>query len=310
MSDCPAISVLMPVYNGMKYLAEAVESIRAQTFRDFEFIIVDDGSTDRSLQMLQRFAKDDARIRILSRPNTGIVGALNDGLAVARGQYIARMDSDDIALPERFALQLRYMQAHPELVAIGSSVLMADPSGRALKDFTACTDSQKLRSNIVEIKDIGLIHPTLMARRDVLERVGGYRQQYNLVEDFDLFFRLLDEGELGNVPEVLLIYRQHQASTNSKKHQIQRELMLQCLAEHRQRWSLPALESPLAPAQVAAPGAQNSMWALWAIEGGHPATALRHALIACFRSGLAPHARKCLNYVLHTLSHRPPQAKL
>ncbi|MCX6967570.1 MAG: glycosyltransferase [Verrucomicrobia bacterium] len=304
MSDLPPISILMPVFNGAKYLAQAVESIRAQTFRDFEFIIVNDGSSDHSLPILQRFAKEDARLRIVSRPNTGIVGALNDGLAVAKGKYIARMDADDIALPDRLAIQFRYMEAHPEMVAIGSSVVMADPSGHPLKDYKACTDPQTLRHNIIEIKDIGLIHPTLMARRDVLERMGGYRPQYNLVEDFDLFFRLLDEGELGNVPEPLLIYRQHQASTNSKKHHLQRGLMLQCLAEHRQRWNLPALESPLALPQVAAPGAQNGMWALWAIEGGHPATALRHASLACLRSGFAPHARKCLNYVLHTLLHR------
>ena len=305
MSDRPTLSVLMPVFNAERYLAEALESILAQTFRDFEFIVVDDGSTDRSLPILQRFAKEDFRIKIVSRPNTGIVGALNDGLAVASGEYIARMDADDIALPNRLAIQLHYMETHPEIVAIGSSASMADPSGRPLKDFKACTDPQTLRHNIVEIKDIGVIHPTLMVRRNILNRVGGYRQHYNLVEDFDLFFRLLDEGELSNVPEVLLVYRQHQASTNSKKHQIQRVLMLQCLTEHRQRWNLPALESPLAPPQVAAPGAQHITWAFWAVEGGHPATAFRHAALACLRSGLAPQARRCLNYVVHTLCHRP-----
>lgn len=307
MSD-PAISVLMPVYNSASYLTSAVESILSQTFRDFEFIAVDDGSTDRSLEILQHFAQQDARIKVISRPNTGIVGALNDGLAIATGVYIARMDADDISRQDRFTIQLRYMEAHPEIVGIGSSVTMVDPAGCPLKDFKACTDPQLLRQNIVAIKDIGIIHPTLMVRRSVLNRLGGYRPHYNLTEDFDLFFRLLDEGELGNVPETLLLYRQHLGSTNSAKHQLQRTLMLQCLAEHRQRWGLPALESPLAPALPSTPGAKHIEWAFWAVEGGNRVTALRHSVAACWQSRLAPEARKCLHYALRTLINPPPSS--
>ena len=296
----------MPVFNAARYLAPAIESMLAQTFADFEFIIVDDGSTDRSPEILARFAKKDARIAIISRPNTGIVGALNDGLARAKGEFIARMDADDLSRPDRLAVQLAFLETHPGVVALGSSVTMVDPAGRLLKNFKAFTDSETVRREITAMRDIGVIHPTLMVRRSVLNRLGGYRQQYNLVEDVDLFFRLLDEGELANVPELLVTYRQHETSTNSKKHEIQRPLMLQCMAEHRQRWGLPPIDSPLPPPPPAIPGAQHIQWAFWAVEGGQRLTALRHALIACRQSRLAPQARKCLNYVLHTLINPQP----
>lgn len=300
----PSVSILMPVYNAGRYLAQALESIAAQTFRDFELIAIDDGSTDGSLAALQRFAKREPRLRILSRPNTGIVGALNDGLTAARGEWIARMDADDIALPTRLAVQLDYLAAHPEIVAVGSSVAMVDPAGRPLKAFNAQTSPSAIRQGLVNATDIGIIHPTLVVRRAVLERIGGYRKEYQLVEDFDLFQRLLDVGELANVPEVLLHYRQHPASTNFTRYRTQHELMDRCLAEHRARRNLPPLDRPLQHPPVQGRGAQHVLWAYWAVEGGHLGTALRHALAGCLQSGLARDARKCLNYVLSRLCRR------
>src|SRR4051812_10668575 len=109
MDAHPLISVVMPVYNCQRYLASAIGSILTQSYADFEFVIVDDGSTDRSREIIEGFAKKDSRVKLISRPNTGIVGALNDGVAAARGKYIARMDADDISMPERFQKQLDYM---------------------------------------------------------------------------------------------------------------------------------------------------------------------------------------------------------
>src|SRR6478672_11907562 len=109
----PTLSVLMPVYNGARYLAEAVESILGQTFRDFELIIVNDGSTDGSEKILRRYAEQDGRIKLISRPNTGIVGALNDAIAASKCELMARMDADDVAMPDRFEKQLAYMRDHP-----------------------------------------------------------------------------------------------------------------------------------------------------------------------------------------------------
>src|ERR1700726_1508117 len=124
MTSPPTISVLMPVYNAERYVAEAVESILSQTFADFEFIIIDDGSKDRSLAILEEYAARDPRIRLVSRPNTGIVKALNQGLALASGELVARMDADDIAMPERLAKQRDYLADHPECVMVGSRVLV------------------------------------------------------------------------------------------------------------------------------------------------------------------------------------------
>src|SRR5205823_4798077 len=125
----PVISVVMPVYNAASYVADAVKSIMAQTFDDFEFIAVNDGSTDRSEAILNEFARADRRIRVISRANTGIVGALNDGIAAAEAELIARMDADDVSSPQRLQRQLAYMQAHPECVALGGRVIGTDPYG-------------------------------------------------------------------------------------------------------------------------------------------------------------------------------------
>src|SRR5512135_2066099 len=130
--DAPAVSVMMPVYNAQRYVAEAIESILAQTFTDFEFLIIDDGSTDGSLPILERYARRHDRIRLISRANTGYLVALNEMLGIARGEFIARMDADDIALPERFERQLCYLADHPGCVMVGSRVIIIGPDGSPL----------------------------------------------------------------------------------------------------------------------------------------------------------------------------------
>src|SRR3954465_13575599 len=122
MSSAPIVSVVMPVYNAQRYLAEAVDSILAQTWRYFEFVIVDDGSTDRSPKLLERYAVRDSRIKLTLRPNTGIVGALNDGIAAASGEFPARMDADDVALPRRLEKQVAYLTELPKVMALGLKV--------------------------------------------------------------------------------------------------------------------------------------------------------------------------------------------
>ena len=127
MPDAPTVSVVMTVYNTERYVGEAVGSVLGQTFGDFEFVIVDDGSTDRSTTILKDFAARDPRIRLVSRPNTGIVAAANEGIGLARGRYLARMDSDDVCLPRRFETQVNYLEQHPECVLVGSRVTVVDP---------------------------------------------------------------------------------------------------------------------------------------------------------------------------------------
>src|SRR3954452_3787995 len=135
--NSPKVSVAMPVYNSERYLAKAVESILAQTFTDFEFLIVDDGSTDASRAILENYAARDQRIKLVSRPNTGYLIALNEMLERSLGYYVARMDADDVALPQRFERQVKYLDDHPECVLLGSRVTIIDPDGDPLKEMGA-----------------------------------------------------------------------------------------------------------------------------------------------------------------------------
>lgn len=221
----PTISVLMSVYNGQRYVAEAVESILNQTYSDFEFIIIDDGSTDRSLRILQRYARGDERIRLVSRPNTGYIDALNEMLTMARGKLIARMDADDVSLPQRFERQLAFMRAHPQTVCIGGGYEMVDYKGRSLRVF------EELKVGNADIQQAALsgftpiCHPTAMMRKWAVDAVGGYDKRYYPGEDLDLWLRMGEIGELDNLSETVLRYRYHDASTSALNHERQLDSM-------------------------------------------------------------------------------------
>ena len=196
----PAISVLMPVYNAELYVAEAVESVLAQTFTDFELITIDDGSTDRSSRILEGYAGLDSRIRLVSRPNTGIVGALNEGASMARGEIIARMDADDVSLPERFAKQFEYLLAHPDCDAAGSRVLLIDPEGAPICEINEERSHEEIDRAHMSRRTGAITHPAAMMRSEALHAVGGYRQECLWAEDFDLFLRMAEIGRLANLP--------------------------------------------------------------------------------------------------------------
>jgi glycosyltransferase involved in cell wall biosynthesis len=217
----PSVSVCMPVYNTERYVAEAVESILAQTFGDFEFIIIDDGSTDGSRAILERYAKQDDRIRLISRPNTGIAGARNEALGLARGELIAVMDSDDVALPERFEVQVAYLREHPEVVCLGSVVQCIDEAGRYLfESFHLATDHEAMQEMALR-GQCPLAHPSMMMRREAVLAVNGYDPEFGLAEDHDLILRLGERGKLANLPQALQKYRWHDQSISAKKQALQ-----------------------------------------------------------------------------------------
>ncbi len=215
----PAVSVVIPCYNAARYLESALASVQAQTFTDFEIIVVNDGSTDHSLALLEKIAAREPRLRILSRPNTGIVGALNDGLAAARGEFIARMDADDLCLPERFAKQVAYLRAHPDCVCVGSYFNYIDDRSARVKWNPRETDHEKIVANLLAGDGGSLIHPAIMMRRDAVARAGGYRVEAQWVEDLDLYLRLAQIGRLTNLPEFLLDYRYHSQSVNFTRNE-------------------------------------------------------------------------------------------
>ena len=281
----PMLSVIMPVYNAERYLAEAVESVLHQTFPDFEFIIVDDGSTDASLARLRHYAEQDARIRLSSRPNAGWVQRLIEAVPLAAGKYIARMDADDVSLPQRFERQVRFLEENPEYVVVGSKVLLIDSDGAPLKYM-----GEKLRHEEIDGAHLrgeggAIIHPAAMIRTEAMRAIGGYRLLRD--EDLDLFLRLAEYGKVANLPDVLLHYRQHLKSAGYQHYAEMTRSVRDAVAAARVRRGL----LPLQKSEVleldnhswngAVKTAQyHKKWAWWALQGGHPATARKHALVA------------------------------
>ncbi len=276
----PAVSVVMPVYNGVGYLGQAVESVLAQEFRDFEFVIVDDGSTDASPELLQRYAAADSRIRIIRRSNTGIVGALNDGLSAARAPLVARMDADDISLPSRLVRQVEHMARNPRCVAVGSRILLIDADGWPICQMC----QQRTHAEIDEVNlragGAALNHPSVVFRRDAVLAAGGYRQEMIYAEDLDLWLRLAEVGELYNLPEVLVHYRMHAMSISHARAQEQRRKWCRAVEEARIRRGAPVQTVQFATDGISQPvtvSDHHIRWAWQALMAGNVGTARKHA---------------------------------
>jgi len=277
----PRLSVIMPVYNAERYLDAALDSILFQSFRDLELIAVDDGSTDESLYKLRLRARRDERLRVISRPNTGIVGALNDGLAEARGELIGRMDADDTCNATRFTKQVAYLDAHPDCVAVGSWVTRTDPFGSAAGIETPPTDHATIDAALMRGEGSVMVHATMLMRRAALVAAGGWDDRYNWVEDLDLCLRMAEQGELANIPEPLYRYRRHEQSVCFQHYETMCGRLKDVLAEayrRRGRDDAPAIEeirSELPEQRDTA--AVYRGWACHAIHQRNPRLARYHA---------------------------------
>src|SRR2546421_3927927 len=189
----PSVSVLMPVYNGEKYLAAAVESILAQAYRDFEFVILNDGSTDGSMRILERFQRRDPRIRVLSRENRGLVQTVNELIGFARGEWVALMAQDDISLPERLALQSDFLRRHPEVLCVGGCFEVIDAQGRYLTVLRQPEDDAEIqRLNLVGHNSIHAA--CVMVRRAPLLAAGGLNSEGYSSPDLELSLPLRRGG--------------------------------------------------------------------------------------------------------------------
>jgi glycosyltransferase involved in cell wall biosynthesis len=203
--DYPKVSIVLPVYNCQDYVSFAIQSMLGQTFTDFELIILNDGSTDNSLEVINQFS-NDSRLRVISRENRGLVATLNEGLSLATGQYIARMDADDISIDNRLELQLAFMESHPTIAVLGTGTELINQDGVFIRNI--CHPSgEKLEVDMVLGNFIA--HPTVMMRKSVIDEIGGYRKPFEQAEDYDLWLRVLSQGyRIDNLPDVLLKYRQ------------------------------------------------------------------------------------------------------
>lgn len=226
----PKISVLMSAYNSEKYVAEAIESILNQTFKDFEFIIVNDGSTDKTAEIIAQYAKSDKRIKFIdNKNNAGIVAALNQGLDFCNGEYVARMDSDDISLPERFAKQVKYMDGHPECGALGA---WTEKFGPSVKRNDGVRYRSKLKLLDFIIYGNCVVNPTAMVRRSILiDNNIKYKSEYKYAEDYAFWVEVCKHAEIHNLQEILLKYRWHDSNV-SVTH---RKTQLECAERIRKK---------------------------------------------------------------------------
>lgn len=225
--DHPKVTVLMPVYNGEKYLREAIDSVMNQTFTDFELLILNDGSTDDSLEIMKAY--DDPRIRLIQNDdNLGLVATRNKGLSNARGEHIALLDCDDIAYPERLAKQVDFLDRHPEFGMIGSWIEVIDqksrPTGEVVK-HTACPE---------EISPLLLFHnyfaqSSLMIRKSALP--DEHYRLYPVAEDYDLWVRMAKKSMAWNLPKFLVKYRVHSFSTTSENTEEMEKCVRQIISE-------------------------------------------------------------------------------
>lgn len=212
----PLVSIIMPVLNAERYLRGAVDSILSQTFTDFEFVIIDNGSVDRSLEVINSYT--DPRIRVLRELQRGIVPALNKGLMEAQGRYIARMDADDISDPLRLQRQVSYMEAHPQTCLLGSWTRIINEDGSDSGQIvTPPVDSTSL-CRALYAKNV-MVHGSVMMKRTVAVEIGGYRAGCAPAEDYELWLRLLEVGHVANIPEPLYQLRLHPASTLARTQQ-------------------------------------------------------------------------------------------
>ncbi len=217
----PRVSVVMSVYNGEKYLAQAIESILSQTFRDFEFIIVDDGSTDGTAGILSHYQQQDTRIHVLSHENQGVVASANTGCKMARGKYIARMDADDVSLPDRLALQVEYMETNPQIGVLGTLNKYYDEKGKFVKIWPEHFLPGTIRW-VLLFEDC-IANPSVLMRRELIEKMGFYSPDAVHAEDYDLWTRASPDFQMANLKKICMKRRICSTGISLQYSQIQRK---------------------------------------------------------------------------------------
>lgn len=212
----PAVTVLMSVYNGRRFVAEAIESVLRQTWTDFEFLIVNDGSADGTPEVINSFR--DSRIRLLNNPvNVGLTKSLNRGLAAARGALVARQDADDISHPERLAAQVGFMRSNPDVALVGTQVRVLDERGRVSRPpgWERASGGAAIRFQLMF--DNAFVHTSVLFRREVVwGRLGGYDESFVTGQDFDLWSRVAARYEVRNLARRLVDYRFHAGSAAAR----------------------------------------------------------------------------------------------
>jgi glycosyltransferase involved in cell wall biosynthesis len=308
----PRVSVIMPVHNAGQFLGQAIESILQQSWRDFELICIDDGSEDGSVDVLEATRARDPRVRVLRQNHQGIVAALNSAFVAAAGELIARMDSDDVAEPQRFARQVEHLDRHPDIAVLGTAYRIVDEHDRPVKAMPVPLEPEAVAQALTRRNC--LAHPTVMMRRAALAGLRGpYRHAFRYAEDYDLWLRVSEGAKLANLPDVLLRYRRRFDAIRFEQigQQVRSTLAARRLAEMRRAGETDDADTwpEITPERLAALGVGLSeqrreicravlAYARQARRAGHRAAArscLEHA------DGLAPHGEGVRAWVQHRL---------
>jgi glycosyltransferase involved in cell wall biosynthesis len=217
----PRVSVVMSVFNGETFLSEAIESILGQIFDNFEFLVIDDGSTDRTPEILSTYERQDPRVRIIRQENKGRATSLNIGINLAKTEFIARMDADDISLPHRFREQIEFLDRHPEVGLLGGAVELIKDSDHVVTTVRPTTQDSEIQSLMLQGRN-PMWHPTVVMRKEIVIAVGGYRKPLLDADDYDLFLRMGECSQIANLNKFVLKYRIHpnQVSVRNMRHQV------------------------------------------------------------------------------------------
>jgi glycosyltransferase involved in cell wall biosynthesis len=285
----PRVCILITAFNAQRYLDATLESARGQTLRDLQIIVVNDGSTDATAAILDRHARADARIQVITQENRGIPRSANQGLAHCTAPYVARLDSDDLALPNRMETQAAFLDAHPQVVCCGSDIGIIDAKGRFLTDWTLPRDDQGIQQKLLA-GHCSVSHPACMIRRGALAQVGGYNEHFAMCEDLDLFLRLGEIGKLANIPQTLTHYRLHAGSISEQRCAQERELGRQAVEQASRRRGVTVNFEGHTLWRPGIDRASRHAFALqygwWAFNSGQRRTAL---VYGCQAVGLQPH---------------------
>ena len=220
------ITVLLCVYNGEKWLRECIESVLNQTYKNFEFLIINDGSFDNSLKIIKEFALLDKRIKYITHENIGLTKSLNIGLNASRGDWIARIDCDDIALPKRLELQLSYILKE-NISAVGCQSILINNDESKKKKYFVPTKSDKIYSNLIMQKSF-FSHSSVLFNKEVVLSIGGYREFFNNSQDYDLWLRLSEIGKLGCLKYFGIYIRDHKNRISIKDKGIEQRTYAHC----------------------------------------------------------------------------------
>jgi glycosyltransferase involved in cell wall biosynthesis len=212
------VSVLMPVFNGEKYLAEAIESILNQTYSDFEFIIINDGSTDGTVEILERYRRQDHRIKVFNQSNQGLVKSLNRGINLAQGDYVARMDQDDLSAPERLEVQTAVLRSHPEIGLVCSAARIIDHDGLPIR-LHAPNFSPEHFFFFLNYKNC-IVHSSVLFRREIANLLGGYDESMLFIEDYEFWCRFSKVTRIYQLDQELVCWRQHASNISARNKEI------------------------------------------------------------------------------------------